>query len=375
MLSKEFFKKYVFPVATLTGGIIGVGIFSLPYVASRSGIGPTILYLIVLTFVAVLLNVIVGEIALKTPDFKRIPGFVGFHLGKWAKAISLTTAILGGFGVLLAFLIIGSDFFVNAMSPLVGGNYLSYVFLFFIVAMTFVYADIKAISKIELGSVLLLILTIIVIFIKGFSQIRFGNIIIQNPELYAQNLFFPYGPIIFSLWGVGLIPEVEEMVKENKKNIKKIIVTAVIIPAIIYLFFILLILSLEGRHTTESALVGLKNILGAPIFSMALFAGAVVVLNAFVSLGLILKKVFMYDLGVKKSHAIIIVCLVPLILFLLGLRSFLPIISFVGGFFIGIDGILILLMYKKIGGKNILIYPLSLVFLFGIIYEIIYFIK
>ena len=47
----------------------------------------------------------------------------------------------------------------------------------------------------------------------------------------------------------------------------------------------------------------------------------------------------------------------------------------VGGILLGIDGILILLMYKKIGGKNILIYPLSLVFLLGVIYEIIYFIK
>ncbi len=33
------------------------------------------------------------------------------------------------------------------------------------------------------------------------------------------------------------------------------------------------------------------------------------------------------------------------------------------------------LILKKIGGKKIVIYPLSLVFLFGVIYEIIYFIK
>jgi len=34
-----------------------------------------------------------------------------------------------------------------------------------------------------------------------------------------------------------------------------------------------------------------------------------------------------------------------------------------------------LLMYKKIGGKKAVIYPLALVFLLGIIYEIIYFVQ
>ena len=64
-----------------------------------------------------------------------------------------------------------------------------------------------------------------------------------------------------------------------------------------------------------------------------------------------------------------------MILFLLGLNSFIGMISFVGGVLLGIDGIMILLMYKKIGGKKYLIYPLSLVFLLGIVYEVVYFVK
>ena len=375
MQKGDLFKNYIYPVAVLSGSIIGVGIFSLPYVAMKSGIWLTLLYLVVLTAIVVLLDTIVGEVAIKTPDFKRIPGFIGFHLGKWAKALSLATAIFGGLGVLLAFLIIGSDFFRSAIQPFFGGNYLIYVFIYFAVALFFIYSDIKAVSKIELCSILLLVLAMAIIFIKGFSQISLSNIFISDFELRASDFFLPYGPIIFSLWGVGLIPEVEEMLAGNKKNIKKIIAVSAIIPAIIYLLFIFLVLALTGPATTESALVGLKNILGGWVSYFVLFAGAVVVLNAFVSLGLVLKKVLMYDMGIKKTQAIIIVCFAPLVLFLLGLRSFIPIISFVGGIFIGIDGILILLMYKKIGGRKIIIYPLSLIFLLGVIYEIIYFIK
>lgn len=378
---KNLFKNYVYPVATLAGSIIGVGIFSLPYIASKSGIWLTLIYLVVLTAIVVLLNSIVGEIALKTPDFKRIPGFIGFHLGKYAKAVSLTTAILGGFGVLLVYLIIASTFLFNAAQPMFGGSYLLYVFIFSAVALFFIYFDIKAISKFELGAVLLLIFTMAIIFIKGFSQIKFSNLFVLDFPATAgsrfggTNFFLPYGPIIFSLWGVGLIPEVEEMLRKRKNDFKKIIITSVFIPAIIYFLFIFLILSITGDNTTESALIGLKNIFKGWMLNFVLFAGAMVALNAFISLGLVLKKVFAYDIGVKKSQAIIFVCATPLILFLLGMRSFLPIISFIGGVFIGIDGILILLMYKKIKGKNFIFYPLALVFLFGIIYEIIYFIK
>jgi len=81
----------------------------------------------------------------------------------------------------------------------------------------------------------------------------------------------------------------------------------------------------------------------------------------------------MFDLGIKKWQSFVIACFVPLILFLIGLKSFIPILSFTGGILLGIDGILILLMYKKIGGKNIIIYPLSLIFILGAIYQICFF--
>ena len=86
-----------------------------------------------------------------------------------------------------------------------------------------------------------------------------------------------------------------------------------------------------------------------------------------------------FDLKIKHWQAFIMTCCPPLIFFLLGLKSFIPLLSFVGGVLLGLDGIFVLLMYKKIAGPkghpNIIIYPLSLVFLLGVIYEIIYFIK
>jgi hypothetical protein len=144
---------------------------------------------------------------------------------------------------------------------------------------------------------------------------------------------------------------------------------------VFYLFFTFLILSITGSHTTESALIGIKDFLGNGTSLVIFLTGMLATLTACIAQGLTLKKVFVYDLKIKEWQAFVMTCAVPLILFLLGLKSFIGLISFIGGVLLGIDGILILFMYKKIGGKNIIIYPLTLIFLLGIIYEIIYYIK
>ena len=220
-----------------------------------------------------------------------------------------------------------------------------------------------------------LLLVLVLIFIKGFSQIKISNLFIGNINFEIENLFLPYGAVMFSLWGAGMIPEAEEMLGKNKKLIKKIIITAILIPAVIYLFFIFLVLGITGSATTQSALLGLKDFLGNGVVTLGILVGVATTFVGFITLGLTLKKMLIYDLKIKNFHSWVIACFVPLILFLMGLNSFIGLISFIGGVLLGIDGILILLMYKKIGGKKLLIYPLSLIFIFGIIYEIIYFIK
>ena len=167
------------------------------------------------------------------------------------------------------------------------------------------------------------------------------------------------------------------MLKENKKLLRKIIPIAILIPILVYLFFIFLILGITGPQTTESALIGLRNVLGDGIVSLALLFGLLTTFTSFIALGLTLKKVFWYDLKIGRNLAWAITCFIPLFLFLIGFQSFINVISVVGGVMIGIEAILILLMYRKVfPGKNkFLIFPLALIFLVGIVYEIIYFVK
>jgi len=357
----------------LSGAIIGVGFLSLPYITLQVGIWPMLFYLVFLTVIVTCLHVILGKIALKTPDFKRWPGFVGYYFGKWAKRIILIPEIVGSFGVLLAYLIVGSGFLHAIFYPVFGGDIFLYVFLYFLTLSTAIYFGVKAISRLEFWAIILLIVSFFLIFAKGYSQFSFANILGFNQSFSFSNLFLPYGALLFSLWGTALIPEAEEMIRERKNSLKKIIITATLIPAAIYLLFIFLVLGITGGQTTESALIGVKDVLGDGITSIILLIGVITTFTAFIAHGLFLKKMFTYDLGVKAKLAWLIVCVAPLLMYLLGFNSFIAIISFIGGVLLSVDGILILLMYKKIGGKKIVIYPMMLVFILGIIYSLLYF--
>lgn len=373
---RDFFRKYIFPTAILTGSIIGVGFLSLPYIASKVGIWPMLFYFIVLTVLVTSIHVIFAKISLKTPDYRRFPGFVGYHLGKFPKKIILVSETCGLTGVLLVYLIIGGEFLTAIFSPIFGGNVFTYTIIYLGMASIFIYVGVKVISKMNFVALLALVVILMIILVKAFDHLQLTNIL-SGQALFTdyKTLFLPYGAIMFSLWGAGLIPEVEEMVIGNKKSLKKIIVAGTLISSVFYFAFVLVILGITGAETTEAGLTGLAGVLPNGLVTIALLIGSITTFLAFIAQGLLLKKVLMYDAKVPELPAWALVCFVPLGLFLMGFNSFIPLISFIGGFLLGIDGILILLMYKKIGGKKYVVYPLMLVFLLGMAYEVIYFIK
>lgn len=376
MLKENIFKNYIYPVAVFCGGMVGVGFLSLPYVAMKGSIFVMLAYFLVVTFLVVVINKIFCEISLKTPDYKRFPGFVGYHLGKKVEIFTLFLTVIGTLGILLAYLVVAGDFLTAALQPIFHLGTTTYVFLFFVVVTTIIYFDIKMVARVEFWVLIALFASLVLVFFEGFSKINLSNLFVAS-EFKFSNLFLPYGPLLFALWGSGLIPETEEMLAstgQSKKKLKKIVITSTILVSIFYFLFVLLVLSLTGLKTEQAALTGLKNVLGNSLVCISLLVGTLSVLTAFICQGLIFKKTLIYDLKIKPWQALVMTCFTPMILFLLGLKSFVPILSFTGGVILGIDGILILLMYKKIGGKNIVIYPLSLVFLFGAIYQIINFI-
>jgi amino acid permease len=368
-------KKIIYAISTLSGTIIGVGLFSLPYITSKVGIWLTLGYFAGLGAITVIVHSFFGETAIRTPDFKRMPGFAKIYLGNWGRNIALISTILGLFAAILAYLIVGGEFLAELLSPFLGGGAIFYTLCYFLIGAAFIYFGIKAIVKVEFWGLVAFFVILIAMYLRAKNIINVENLFIGKMEI--GNFFLPYGAVLFSIWGAALIPEIEEMLAAapNREKLLRIIIPiSILIPIIVYLFFIYLILGITGEKTTESALVGLRNYLGNGVVSLALIFGLLTTFTSFLTLGLTLKKVFWYDLGLGKRISWFITCFAPLFLYLIGIKSFIAVIGFAGGVMIAIEGILILLMHRKINPKKKFItYPLIAVFLAGIIYSIAYF--
>lgn len=368
-------KKFFLALSTLAGTIIGVGLFSLPYITIQEGIFVIIGYFLALGFLAILVHLLFAEVAIKTPDFLRMPGFAKFHLGKWGERIAFLEITLGLFGANLAYLIIGGKFLTELLEPGLGGNEFIYTIVYFFLGAVIVYLDIKIISQVEFLGLILFFLILFIIFFKGFSHLSFSNLFVVSEK---RDLFLPYGPILFSLWGTALIPEIEEMLGKRKYLLRKIVPIAVIISIIAYLLFIFLVVGISGQRTSDEAISGLKNFLGSEIVNSLLLFGLLTTFTSFIVLGLTLKKIFWYDFKIKKNIAWLMTCIIPLGLYIGGVKNFINVISFVGGVTIGIDGILVILMYRKVNPKKtkiFLVLFLTFIFILGVVYEIIYTLK
>ena len=280
-------------VSTLSGTIIGVGVFSLPYITIKAGFGLMLFYLVLLTVLVTLVHLFFSEVALKTPDFLRLPGYAKIHLGNWGKKAAILVAVLGSIGALLAYIIIGGSFLANLLMPFLGGSLLLYTILYFILGAFFIFLGIRAISKIEFWGLLLFFLSLFIILWCGFPFFKINNLASKAINGFSS-FFLPYGPILFALWGATMIPEVEEMLGRDKKSIKRVVAVATIIPALFYLLFILPVVLISGSGTSTETIAGLAKSLGSRAMAIMFLLGFLATFTSFLAIGLTLKKVFLY---------------------------------------------------------------------------------
>lgn len=366
-------KTFLYPLAILVNTTIGIGIFALPFVVSRAGVLVSLLYFALLGFAVIAIHLMFGQVALETPDYKRLPGFAKIHLGKTAQIYAIISIVIGFLASLAAFIIIGGQFLFQIFSPLWNVSEFACSIVYALAGAILVFFGINIVSRIGFWGLIIFFAIFAIIMVNGLPLMNLGNfpLLWQSP----QDIFLPYGAILYALWASSSIPEAEEMLgRKNRKDLlNRIILISGIIAVGVYLLFSLMIVGITGSATAESALIGLKNIFGQEISNLLFFFGFVTSFTSFIIMGLTLKKVLFYDCGFNKNFAWAISSLVPIALVGLGLNDFISIFGLVGGILLGADGIMILLMYQKIRPKEkFLTYPFLFIFAAGIIYEILY---
>lgn len=379
ILHKGIYKKTATTaqaVFMITGLTIGAGIFGLPYAVAQVGIPIGIFYIVILGLLMLFLNLMIGEIATRTKEPLQLPGLAGKYLGGWAKKILTITIVGSSYGALLAYTV-GEG---RILQQFFGGSNFVWSCLFWLVGSYIIWRGLDMAKNVQ--KILSLIVLLLLVGI-AFYLIPHGKLIHWNYTNF-NNLFFPYGVILFSLYGAPAIAEAHALLPGSQKKFRRALIIGSLIPIGVYTLFVLAIVGNTGHFTTELALEGLKSKFGVGILIIGNLCALLSMGSGFVGLGLALKQVFTWDYKIKPVIAQVLVVSIPLLLFLLGLRSFILILDVVGGVFIGIQSILMVLTYWKTKHVGILeranhnlhhiwlfIVPVMAVFIFATVYSVI----
>jgi tyrosine-specific transport protein len=320
-------------VFMITGMTIGAGILGIPYVVAQVGLKIGLLYIFILGVVMLSLNLMLGEIAVRTQDSLQIAGLVGKYLGRWPKYFMNVLVIFGSFGALLAY-IAGEG---QALTALFGGNPLVWSVIFWSIGSVMVWRGlqtIKVAEKILSIIVMSIILGVSLYILKDFHAAYWAYTDVSK-------IFLPYGVILFALNGMPAIIEAHALLPKDNKSFKKALIIGSLIPIAIYILFALAVVGATGVQTSEIATIGLGQKFGTVILVFSNIFAILAMSAGFIGSGIALKQSFVWDSKINRFLAEFLVIGVPIVLFILGIRQFITILSIAGGAVIGVEAMLL----------------------------------
>lgn len=381
----SFFSRHKFWIAvtTLVGTIVGAGILGIPYIVAKAGFLVGFILILVLGIAFIFLNLFAGEVVLRTKEQHQLTGYAGKYLGRWGKRIMTFTMLFSIYGALTAYLI-GEGETLHAIFKI--GEPLWYGLLFFAVAIFIIWRGTTETGKAEFVLMILLFLVVIFISIFSYRNINFNHLTFFD----FGKLFLPYGIVLFAMMGSPAIPEMQEVLGKDKLLMKKAIIVGTCIPIVLYIVFTFVIMGIVGLNQFELlapnqriATIAL-SVYAHPLLGICANILAVLsMFTSFLTLGTALTQVYEYDYALSRSLSMLLTFVIPFIIVLFNLTTFIAALGITGAIAGGLDGILITLMYwrAKRFGDRVPEYSLPphtfvgmvLIFLFvvGIVYQVL----
>lgn len=378
----KIFNQFIYPASLLATTIIGAGMFALPYLFSKAGIVAGIFYLFFFGIIFALIHLMYADIIVRTPENKRFPGYAKIYLGKFGSWTSIFMAIFGALLVLTIYLILSTSF-VNLIMPSASAAYI--VLIFWFLGSLAIFFNINELAMSEFLIFIGMVAIILVIF--GFSFLMNGGLekISNLPLFDFNNIFLPFGAVLFSMYGRSAIPALLGYFRNRGQppvKSKWPIIIGSIAPAIIYAVFVFGILGLSG-NVSEDAVSGLVGNLPSAILWILGILGTISLWSTYIVIGRDIKKSLEHDFNFPLVLSGAVVLITPIFLYLIGFQDFLLLVGFAGAIIIGLEGIFIILMWlrvSKIDSAEKLIVKLNpaiiillfLVFIAGIGYKLVY---
>ena len=333
----------------IVGSVIGAGVLAIPYAVAQVGFSVGLAYLLIMGSVAIMLHLFLGEVALRTKESLQIGGLTRKYVGPLAGKVMITIVVLFSTAAMVAYTIgVG-----EAAYAIFEGTAIAFtpelwsVGLWLLGAMI-VSLGVRTLAQMEF--VFASIIFLVIAIIAGLSVPHVSVDALTHVDL--SKFFFPFGIVLFAFHGTVAIPQVEELLPKQQRRMKRVIVWGGLVPMMLYGLFAWAVVGVTGLETTEIATIGLGNVLGpgAIIFGnlFALFA----MMTSFFGIGLALRRTYEWDLKRKTWQALALTLVVPLAVFLAGIRDFVTTIQLAGAVFGSIEAILIIIMFWKAREKG-----------------------
>jgi len=308
------------------GTIIGAGVLALPSVIAQTGaLYGTMMMLIVGVFV-LLVALMFGEVVLRTSEPHQLPGLAEKYVGRNMMKMAIFFSVLAMYGALVAY-IHGCGLVISQM---IGISFTTAKILFFVPVAFITYFGIKGVEESETILTTIMIVSLIAITAGAFFFLDTANLAYSD----LTKVLLPVGVLVFALEGLPAIPQMNEVLGEEKKNLKKSILIGFSIPLVLYMLFSVATVGALGTDIAEVATLSLTKY--GQIFStfgniFALLAMA----TGFIALANAISETYSEDMKINGKLSWALACFTPLLALtlanvILPRLNFTDIISYTG---------------------------------------------
>ena len=351
---------------------VGDGVFALPYVFANAGWLLSLFYLALVIVLVVSAHVIYLKTLEAEQEKERLLGLAEKRFGATGFWIGFIAIVVGLLLTLVAYLVLGAQF-IHLILPSLPTHY-GFV-LFWLCISALALASDKEVRFFELAGIACTSLIIIIIFISAWPTIFFAN----APVVRAAQFFLPFGAVLFSLAGWTSIEPAYEIRKRERGRFPWVaIATGTLFAASLYIMFTAGVLGSSplGAVTPDTA----SGLAAWPLWKKDLLAalGLFAVATVYLPIAREIKNSLERDLGWPRGTSRPLIVFFPAILIVLGLNNFLTIVGLVGGVFLSVQYLLIILVGRRslrLGlVKTIWLDVVALVFAVAAVYSVYSFI-
>jgi amino acid permease len=342
----SLYRSLFAPVGILAGTIIGAGVFALPRVFVDAGLSLGFVLLALGAFAYTVLHLAYADVVLGTEGNHRFLGYVRTHLGRWAVPLATIITIAEVFLGLTIYLVLAPSFIAFLLPEVSSGVA---AFAFWVLGSIGVFLNLRKFAFAETLVTFGIVLIITGLAVVGLSNVRGIGTAPWFPVPGAALLAL--SPILFALGGRPAIPTVLAYLKDRgaqtPRKVRSVVLSGTLVPALTYALFVISVVLLSPS-VSEDAVTGIASVVPKAFLVVLGILGILSLWSSYIAIGLDVAQSLRFDMRVRPALAYALVLLLPIALYLAGLTDFILLVSIVGGIFLALESLLILLMWRRL---------------------------